>query len=50
MPHAADVRFGCEERTAKLQRSRRQATHLQGDRGVVDISGEQGDILLSPTL
>jgi hypothetical protein len=48
--HAADVRFGREERTSKLQRSRRQATHLQRDRGVVDISGEQRDILSQPTL
>jgi len=49
-PHAADVRSSCEERTAKLQRSRRQATHLQRDRAVVDISGEQRDILSSATV
>lgn len=48
--HAADVRSGCEERTAKLQRSRRRSTHLQRDRAVVDISGEQRDIPSSPTL
>jgi hypothetical protein len=48
--HAADMRSGCEERTAKLQRSCRQATHLQRDRAVVDISGEQRESLSSQTL